>query len=81
MSSVVPSPDPHCGPTSDSLDATNVIVVGNEDTTVRPVDPRRLPQLRELKRLLEEREQRLKAEREREQPPGEQPPPSAQPQG
>jgi hypothetical protein len=65
---------------TNSLDAMNIFVEGPGDTTVRPVNPRHLPRLRELKRLLAEREQRLKADRERQQPPSEQPPPSALPQ-
>jgi hypothetical protein len=69
MSTVVPVPGPDYDPPVNSLDALNVVVEGNEDTTVRPADPKHLPHLLELKRLLEEREQRLKAERERQEPP------------
>jgi hypothetical protein len=82
MSPLSPTPPPgDSWSATNSLDAMNIFVDGPGDTTVRPVDPRHIPRLRELKRLLEERELRLKAERERDRPPAEQPPSSTPPQG
>jgi hypothetical protein len=66
MSTNTPNPSPRRGPTTDSLDALNIVVEGNGDTTIRPVDPKYLPHIREIKRLLAERERKR---REQGEPP------------
>ena len=51
MSTNTPNPSPARGPTTDSLDALNIVIEGNGDTTIRPVNPKHLPHIREIKRL------------------------------
>jgi hypothetical protein len=76
MSTHTPNPAPVPGATTDSLDALNIISEGTVDTTIRPVDPKYLPHIREIKRLLEERERKRREQGEPPSPLPPEPPPS-----